>query len=65
MIINIVHSWINNLLPDEIEIIERRIIDKNTYDIIAIQLGYANHSSVIRKYKSILNKLSSLEIQVC
>ncbi len=64
-IINIVHSWINTLLPDEAEIIQKRIIDKNTFDFIAIQLGYANHSSVIRKNKNILNKLSLQEIQEC
>ena len=60
-----VHSWINTLLPDEAEIIQKRIIDKKAFDFIAIQLGYANHSSVIRKYKNILNKLSLQEIHKC
>lgn len=64
-IINIVHSWINTLLPDEVEIIQKRIVDKNTFDYIAIQLGYANHSSVVRKYKNILHKLSLTEISIC
>ncbi len=64
-IIKIVNSWVNNLLPDEIEIIQKRIVDKNTFDKIAVQLGYANHSSVIRKYKSILDKLSTSEISIC
>lgn len=61
-IINLVHSWINDLLPDEAEIIQQRIIDKQTFDFIAIQLGYANHSSVVRKYKNILKKMSLAEV---
>lgn len=57
-IINIVDSWLKSLFPDEQEIIILRILKNQTYNHIAFQIGYLNHSSVIRKYKGIfLNKL--------
>lgn len=59
-IIDIVNSWLIHLLPDEAEIIRLRNINKKTYDFIASQLGYANHSSVIRKHFNIIDKLSLL-----
>lgn len=56
-IVDTVEKWFKILLPDEREIIKLRILGNRTYDFIAIQLGYANHSSVIRKYHSILKKI--------
>ena len=56
-IINIVDSWLKSLFPDEQEIIILRILKNQTYNHIAFQIGYLNHSSVIRKYKGIINKL--------
>lgn len=57
-IINIVDSWLKSLFPDEQEIIILRILKNQTYNHIAFQIGYLNHSSVIRKYKGITrNKL--------
>lgn len=52
-IINIVDSWLKSLFPDEQEIIILRILKNQTYNHIAFQIGYLNHSSVIRKYKGI------------
>ena len=54
-IINIVDSWLKSLFPDEQEIIILRILKNQTYNHIAFQIGYLNHSSVIRKYKGIIN----------
>ncbi|MCR1961044.1 hypothetical protein CWE04_08065 [Thomasclavelia cocleata] len=59
-IVDKVNLWIDNLLPDEKEVIMRRIFLKQTFDYISIQLGYANHSSVDRKYKKIINKIRDL-----
>ena len=56
-IINIVDSWLKSLFPDEQEIIILRILKNQTYNHIAFQIGYLNHSSVIREYKGIINKL--------
>lgn len=63
-IICIVDYWLNYLFPDEIEIVTLRIFKKMTFDYISIQLGYSNHSSIVRKYRNILNKICQLEI-VC
>ena len=54
-IINIVDSWLKSLFPDEQEIIILRILKNQTYNHIAFQIGYLNHSCVIRKYKGIIN----------
>ena len=56
-IVYIVDFWLNSLFPDEQKIIFLRIFEKKTYNHIAFQIGYLNHSSVIRKYKGIINKL--------
>lgn len=56
-IIEIVDLWLERLYPDEIELLMLRICLKKTFDNIAVQLGYANHSSVVRKYKQIIFKI--------
>ena len=56
-IIHITSIWIDSLFPDEKEIIILRIFENKTYDSISIQVGYLNHSSIIRKYKKILYKI--------
>lgn len=48
------------LLPDELEIIALRNFENKTFDLISIHVGYANHSSIVRKYKSIINKVRKL-----
>lgn len=60
-LVRIVDLWTEMLLPDEIQLLELRAHYKKTFNYISIQLGYANHSSVIRKYRSIIYKISSLE----
>lgn len=64
-VISIVDCWLNVLFPDEIEIIRLRKFNKKTFDYIAIQCGYLNHSSIVRKYKRALNKISQLEVVWC
>lgn len=56
-IVHTVDKWKNKLYPDELEIIDLRVFQKKAYDNISIRLGYANHSSVIKKYKHIINKI--------
>lgn len=56
-IIRITNKWINLLFPDEKEIIILRIFEKKTYNMISVEIGYSNHSSIIRKYKKILYKI--------
>ena len=46
-IISIVNNWVKELLPDELE-------------IITIHVGYANHSSIIRKYRKIIDKVRKM-----
>lgn len=62
-IICIVDYWLNYLFPDEVEIVRLRVFNKLTFDYISIQLGYSNHSSIVRKYKSILKKISQFEVK--
>lgn len=56
-IVCLVDSWLNFLLQDEVDIINLRIFNKKSYDYIASQLGYANHSSIVRKFKGIIRKI--------
>ena len=51
---------IKELLPDELEIISLRNFENKTFDLISIHVGYANHSSIVRKYKTIINKVRKL-----
>jgi hypothetical protein len=64
-IIYLVDSWLNNLMPDEVQIVSFRVFNNESYDYIAGQLGYANHSSVTRKFKGIIYKLSHSEEVKC
>ena len=59
-IIDIVDDWLQELFPDEQEIVKLRIFEKRTFDNISVQLGYCNHSSVVRKYKTIISKIREL-----
>ena len=34
--------------------------ENKTFDLISIHVGYANHSSIVRKYKNIINKVRKL-----
>lgn len=34
--------------------------ENKTFDLISIHVGYANHSSIVRKYNSIINKVRKL-----
>ena len=52
-IVSIVNNWMKELLPDELEIITLRNFEKMSFDLISIHVGYANHSSIIRKYRKI------------
>ena len=64
-IVYIVDFWLNSLFPDEQKIIFLRIFEKKTYDCIAIETGYSNHSSIVRKYKKIVKKILYLCSEVC
>lgn len=57
-IVRITEFWLSKCLPDEIEIITMRYFENKSLDYIAIQLGYKNHSSIIRKVNVIIKKLS-------
>ena len=59
-IVSKVNYWLKELLPDELEIISLRNFENKTFDLISIHVGYANHSSIVRKYKSIINKVRKL-----
>ena len=59
-IVSKVNYWLKELLPDELEIIALRNFENKTFDLISIHVGYANHSSIVRKYKSIINKVRKL-----
>lgn len=52
--------WLSTCKNDEIEIIQLRFFEHKSYDYISIQLGYKNHSSVIRKINTILKKISEV-----
>lgn len=59
-IISIVNNWVKELLPDELEIITLRNFEKMSFDLISIHVGYANHSSIIRKYRKIIDKVRKM-----
>lgn len=58
-IIKFVDDILKTLPNDELEIIKMRYFKNYSFDDIAIQLGYRNHSSVIRKKNSIIKQISS------
>ena len=51
---------LKELLPDELEIITLRNFEKMSFDLISIHVGYANHSSIIRKYRKIIDKVRKM-----
>lgn len=55
--IHTVESWLSNLYPDEFLIIELREFKGKSFESIAIQCNYKNHSSVIRKHNTIIKKI--------
>lgn len=57
-IVNISEFWMSNCTNDEIELIKMRFFERKNFDFISIQLGYKNHSSVIRKSNNIIKKLT-------
>ena len=62
-IVFLVDSWLELLFPDEIEILKLRVFNRQTFDNISIKLGYANHSSVVRKYEKIIYKIGDSEVR--
>lgn len=56
-IIEHVEQWFTFLEYDELEIIKDKHLKNLTFDQISINNHYANHSSIVRKYKSIINKI--------
>lgn len=60
-IVNISKLWMSQCTNDEKEIIRMRFFERKRYDYISTQLGYKNHSSVIRKSKEIIKKLSYID----
>ncbi len=62
-IIYLVETWLSILEPDEKAIIIDKSFKNKSFETIAIQSYYANHSSVIRKYRKILQKISSFNIK--
>ena len=54
------NNWMKELLPDELEIITLRNFEKMSFDLISIHVGYANHSSIIRKYRKIIDKVRKM-----
>lgn len=61
-IVRLSEFWMSNCTNDEIEIIKMKFFERKKVDYISIQLGYKNHSSVIRKSDNIIKKLSSLNM---
>ncbi len=59
-IIKIVESWLEILSIDEKELLIMKIYQKQSYSCIASSLGYVSHSSVLRKYKKIIKKISNI-----
>ena len=56
-IMRVTNIWIDSLFSDEKEIIILRIFERKIYNAISLEIGYLNHSSIIRKYKKILYKI--------
>lgn len=59
-IVKITEFWLSQCSYDEMEVITMRFFKRKSYDFIAIQLGYKSHSSVIKKIKEIMKKISYL-----
>lgn len=61
-IVYLVETWLSLLDHEEKKIIIDKIFKHKTFGTIAVQSYYANHSSAIRKYKKILQKISLFDI---
>lgn len=59
-IVKVSEFWLSKCEIDEGEIIRMRFFEKRSFDYISIQLGYKNHSSIIRKTNEILKRLSKI-----
>ena len=57
LIWELTENWISDLELDEREILIKRFDERKTFDQIAIEIGYANHSSTICKYAQIIEKI--------
>lgn len=58
-VIEKVENWLTFLDSEEIKLIEERHIQKLSFDQISINHHYANHSSIVRKYNSIIDKIKN------
>lgn len=56
-LVRMVQEWLDDLYPDEKEIIEYRYFKKYNYEQISIKLNYSTHSGVIYKTKSVIKKI--------
>lgn len=56
-----VDYWIASLYPDEQIILCLRFFKHYSYDHIAIECNYSNHSSISKKIKIILGKIKLAE----
>lgn len=61
-VVYLVETWLSLLDFDEKEIIIDKSFKNKSFETIAVQTYYANHSSVIRKYRKILQKISSFDV---
>lgn len=58
----LVEKWVSLLDNDEQRLIIDRCFKNKSFEKIAIQSFYANHSSIVRKYNKILQKISQFDI---
>lgn len=61
-IVEKVESWLNSLFEDEKEIIDLRFFKNMSFSQIAYKLNYRNHSSTLKKIKSIIQKIEKYDI---
>lgn len=54
--------WLNNLFEDEKEIISLRFFKSMSFSQIAYKLNYKNHSSALKKIKSIIQKIEKCNL---
>ncbi len=60
-IIEKVESWLDIMNQPEAELIQYRCFDHKSLDFTAIQLNYANHSTICHKYYSLLSRIYKYE----
>lgn len=61
IIVDRIDYWISSLYPDEQLIVRLRFFERYSYDHIAIECHYSNHSSISKKVKVILDKIKKIE----